>query len=162
MALGPIDLPIFPTSGNARTPLLEYTGKLAGNLLATKLAPKWLDTGIARSPECRASYFGQSPRTQGIWATGTALSASSINPVSTYARRLGQQLTRKKHAAFNEARKEFFLLQGIAGKGTHNLHHWNAIPGGFRSIASIPGISSWSTRRSSKGAVSVNTSSCTG
>lgn len=29
--------------------------------------------------------------------------------------------------AFNEVRAEFFTLRGIAGAGTHNIHHWNAL-----------------------------------
>jgi YD repeat-containing protein len=92
--------------------------------LATKLAPPWLETAIARS-EVQSFVFHSIAQDAGQLADwNRALRTVFARPNSLYAGTIGQPVTR---LVFDEVNEVFFKLRGIAGAGTHNVHHWNAL-----------------------------------
>lgn len=98
------------------------------NLLAGKLATMWLTTAIERSAVQSFVFKSIAQDAEQLAQWNTALRTVAANSESVYAKSLGQQLTSMEaRVAFNEVRAEFFTLRGIAGAGTHNVHHWNGL-----------------------------------
>jgi hypothetical protein len=98
------------------------------NMAAGKLATWWLRAGIVRSGVQSFVFrsIAQDPEQLAQWTL--SLRTLAANTDSWYARTLGRRLVAMEaRLAFNEVRAEFFRLRGIAGAGTHNIHHWNAL-----------------------------------
>ncbi len=96
--------------------------------LATKLAPEWLNTAIARSGVDNFVFKSIAQNAGELAHWNQALRTVAANPTSKYALALGQPLTSANaRAVFDEVNGVFFDFRGISGAGTHNTHHWNAI-----------------------------------
>jgi hypothetical protein len=101
---------------------------VAAGPLTTNLAPRWLNRAIVRSGVENFVFRSIAQQADQLADWNLAVRIAAANPKTTYARTLGQRLTASQaRPAFNDVNREFFELRGIAGAGTHNVHHWNAL-----------------------------------
>jgi hypothetical protein len=88
------------------------------------LSPPWLQE-ISRSGVESFVFKPIAQDAEQLAQWNQAVRTVATRADSTYARTLGQRLTKDVSGeVFHEVNREFFRLRGIAGAGTHNTHHW--------------------------------------
>lgn len=98
------------------------------NFLVGKLATAFLSRAVARSGVSNFVFRSIAQESDNLALWNQALRTVASDAESTYARTLGQRLTSMEgRLAFDEVNAVFFRLRGIAGAGTHNMHHWNPL-----------------------------------